>query len=168
MNALEARAVSLGDNYGTPEWLFEFAQHRYGKFQLDVCASRANSKCQYHIGEPENGLACPWENLNWCNPPYSDITPWVEKANWEASYRWNSTVMLPPADFSTDWFRLIWGASTRIDILNHRVRFDGATGSPKFASMFCVIQPHKPAETPPIVSLVDARPFKKEWEARQR
>ncbi|HBR0852344.1 TPA: adenine methyltransferase, partial [Klebsiella pneumoniae] len=40
----------------------------------------------------------------WCNPPYSDIGPWVEKAAEQSRAQSQAVVMLLPADISTGWF----------------------------------------------------------------
>ena len=144
------------DTWATPVWLFNYAEQRYGKFALDVCAADDSFKCQPYYTEQQNSLMQPWLNLNWCNPPYSNITPWVEKAALETEVG-NSTVMLLPADFSTRWFRLVWELSVEILIINKRVRFVGATSSPKFASFFCLISPDGTKVQAPTVELIDPK-----------
>ncbi len=34
------------DTWATPVWLFNYAEARYGKFDLDVCAAHDSYKCQ--------------------------------------------------------------------------------------------------------------------------
>jgi DNA (cytosine-5)-methyltransferase 1 len=48
----------------------------------------------------EMGITNPWV---WCNPPYSSIGPWVNKAI-EAQRNGVGTVMLVMADPSVKWF----------------------------------------------------------------
>lgn len=89
-------------------------------FTLDVAAARHNSKCKRYfalgpnpvfdprqlqlfeepfIGDVEaeaiDGLRQDWEpgERIWCNPPYSDIEPWVRKA----TYCLATVVMLLPS-----------------------------------------------------------------------
>jgi len=67
-------------------------------FTLDAAANHHNAKCdryctltgsyerragEPHLIVPSNGLETPWlHNTVWCNPPFSGVRPWVEKA-WE-------------------------------------------------------------------------------------
>jgi phage N-6-adenine-methyltransferase len=144
------------DTWATPVWLFEYAQSRFGNFDLDVCAAHDSFKCQPYYTIEDNSLVQPWAYLNWCNPPYSNIRPWVEKAALETNLG-NRTVMLLPADFSTQWFKLVWDMSSEILVINKRVQFVGATGSPKFASFFCLISPEALNIDAPRVELIDPK-----------
>ena len=144
------------DTWATPIWLFEYAQSRFGDFDLDVCAAHDSFKCKPYYTIDDNSLVKPWAYLNWCNPPYSNIPPWVEKAALETSCG-NRTVMLLPADFSTKWFKLVWEVSSDILIINKRVQFVGATSSPKFASFLCLVSPEAFHEPSPRVELVGAK-----------
>lgn len=84
----------------TPRKLFD-ALDNIHHFTLDACATHQNAKCfryytetgRYHFaadgggawGEIEqaqcNGLTGSWAGERvWCNPPFSDIRAWVEKA----------------------------------------------------------------------------------------
>ena len=144
------------DTWATPVWLFEYAQSRFGNFYLDVCAAHDSFKCQPYYTIEDNSLVQPWAYLNWCNPPYSNIRPWVEKAALETNLG-NRTVMLLPADSSTQWFKLVWDMSSEILVINKRVQFVGATGSPKFASFFCLISPEALNIDAPRVELIDPK-----------
>jgi phage N-6-adenine-methyltransferase len=144
------------DTWATPVWLFEYAQSRVGNFDLDFCAAHDSFKCQPYYTIEDNSLVQPWAYLNWCNPPYSNIRPWVEKAALETNLG-NRTVMLLPADFSTQWFKLVWDMSSEILVINKRVQFVGATGSPKFASFFCLISPEALNIDAPRVELIDPK-----------
>jgi len=64
---------------GTPAALFRVLHEEY-KFTVDVCASPHNAKLPGYWSVEDNGLAMPWEGHRvWCNPPYRDITPWVNR-----------------------------------------------------------------------------------------
>lgn len=128
------------DSVGTPQWLFDAAVRLYGDFCWDVCADSNNKKCDQYYNEEVDGLTCNWSFLNWCNPPYSDPLPWVQKAIQQSLYGY-STVLLLPADLSTKYAELSF--EYWVDILGQRIKFDGHTGSPKFGSMFVYISPQK-------------------------
>lgn len=77
---------------------------------LDAAASANNALCSLYITEEQNTLETPWADYLsipgyvWLNPPYSDITPFVQKAADESKNQ-IGTVMLVPADTSVGWFR---------------------------------------------------------------
>jgi phage N-6-adenine-methyltransferase len=82
----------------TPDWLFQQfdALHR---FTVDVAANASNTKCAKFYDLESDGLSQSWAGERvWCNPPYSNIRGWVEKA-W-ASCREGSCLvaMLLPAN----------------------------------------------------------------------
>jgi phage N-6-adenine-methyltransferase len=56
------------------------------EFTLDVAACEESHVAERWYGRVENGLVQPWHGYVWCNPPYSDIEPWVEKA-WDEIVR---------------------------------------------------------------------------------
>lgn len=69
------------------------------KFTLDVAASPNNAVAEtyYALENGEDGLILPWSGHVWCNPPYSDIGPWVESA-WYQCMNCDSITMLLPAN----------------------------------------------------------------------
>ncbi|HHT0510791.1 TPA: phage N-6-adenine-methyltransferase [Raoultella planticola] len=77
---------------------------------LDAAASADNALCNRYITEEQDTLITPWSNFLvspgyvWLNPPYSDITPFVQKAAAESKNQ-IGTVMLVPSDTSVGWFR---------------------------------------------------------------
>lgn len=89
-------ALDEVDDRGTTSEVFDPLNERF-HFTLDVAAAAHNAKCPRFFTRADDGLAQPWDGERvWCNPPYSDIRPWVEKA-------WNSgqaelIVMLLPAN----------------------------------------------------------------------
>lgn len=113
-------ALDAVDDRETPPDVFD-PLHAEFRFTLDVCAARHNSKCaryfslgpspeidirqcrlwpELFVGDPDalafDGLAQDWpaHERIWCNPPFSNIEPWVEKSHsCEAT-----VVMLLPAN----------------------------------------------------------------------
>ena len=87
---------AVDDRATSPE-VFGPLNERFG-FTIDVAASAANTKCERFYSIEDDGLALPWYGERvWCNPPYSDIRPWVEKAWAEWPYA-ETIVMLVPAN----------------------------------------------------------------------
>lgn len=52
-------------------------------FDLDVAACAESHHAQLYFTKADDGLQRTWAGRVWCNPPYSDIAPWVAKA-WES------------------------------------------------------------------------------------
>lgn len=99
--------MSVSDLWETPWQVVTALARRYcsGLFDLDVCAEAHNSKANRFFSEQDNGLAQTWDAASvWCNPPYSNIPPWIEKAILETREgRTSVVVMLLPARTDT-WF----------------------------------------------------------------
>ena len=90
----------------TPRELFDRLNERFG-FTIDVAAAPHNTKCARFYTAADDGLAQSWFGERvWCNPPYSDIEPWVAKA-WVPGPE--VVVMLLPANRTEQgwWQRLI-------------------------------------------------------------
>jgi site-specific DNA-methyltransferase (adenine-specific) len=131
------QAEPLKDQWETPSQLFTLLDDEFC-FDLDVCASADNTKCDRFFDRATNGLVQRWAPLTcWCNPPYSDVMPWIMKAIDEA-IGGAVVVLLLPGDTSTKWWHLAsqW-ASERRELIG-RVRFVNAPGAPKFGSVLFV------------------------------
>jgi hypothetical protein len=77
-------AVTSDDCY-TPRWVFDAMGL---EFDLDVAAPPGGPwhvpADRYYTAE-DDGLTQPWDGLAWCNPPYSNLRPWVDR--WAAHDR---------------------------------------------------------------------------------
>lgn len=123
----------IDDRATSPE-VFDPLNERFG-FTLDVAASSLNAKCSRYYSIDEDGLSRSWVNSRvWCNPPYSNIRPWVEKA-WD---EWTGhlaqpdvIVMLVPASRAEQgwWQDLVEphrdrpGSPLKTEFLRGRLRF---------------------------------------------
>jgi phage N-6-adenine-methyltransferase len=89
--------LAVVDDRETPPELFDPLNEEY-RFTLDVAAAPHNAKTPRYFTLQDNGLEQSWAGESvWCNPPYSDIRPWVEKA-WAEHDRTRVIVMLLPAN----------------------------------------------------------------------
>lgn len=87
--------MTPGDSRETPQWLFDQLNAEF-HFTIDVAAAAKNAKCKRFRDERHSGLSADWTGeAVWCNPPFSDIEPWVRKA-WAS--RANVVVMIVPAN----------------------------------------------------------------------
>ena len=93
----------VDDRATTPD-VFEPLDREFGGFTVDVAASPDNTKCDRFYTLDDDGLRQSWAGERvWCNPPYSSIRPWVEKAWTEPA---TLVVMLLPANRTEQtWWR---------------------------------------------------------------
>jgi phage N-6-adenine-methyltransferase len=132
-------AADKVDDRGTTPEVFDPLHARFG-FTLDVAAAPHNAKCDRYFTIQDDGLKQSWAGeVVWCNPPYSDIRPWVEKAWAEVDAA--AVVMLLPANRTEQrWWQDLVEPELRarapffhVEFLAGRLRFErpGAVIGPK-------------------------------------
>lgn len=120
------------DDRGTRWDEFNPISERFGGFTLDVAAAPHNAKCKTYYTIEDDGLEQPWSGRVWCNPPYSDLGAWVQKAWVEVMDGQTETiVMLVPANRTEQkwWQEFVepmrdLGGAFRVEFLPGRMRFD--------------------------------------------
>lgn len=121
---------AVDDRATSPE-VFDPLHERFA-FTVDVAASSHNAKLERFYSIEDDGLAQSWAMERvWCNPPYSDIRPWVEKA-WREDAE--AVVMLLPANRTEQgwWQDCIEPYRDRpdspltVEFMRGRLRFIGA------------------------------------------
>lgn len=116
--------LNIRDLWQTPKPIFDHYNEIFN-FTTDVASSSLNRFCQDHRSEKMDGLLTGWGDTNWCNPPYSDITPWVKKAI-EQQKLGRQTAMLIPSDTSVGWFKLAFDNCTECHFVSGRISFINA------------------------------------------
>ena len=140
----------------TPEWFISSVLNLLGlpSFDLDVCALKATAKANYWYSLAERGdnsLILPWHTWNWCNPPFSSIAPWVEKAKDEAELGKN-TAMIMPNNPEVEYIRKAKTYADTIIEMPFRLKFlrpdgrkfldkKGKEQSPQFSCLVAVFTP---------------------------
>ena len=124
----------LRQEWETPQNFFDVVNAEFG-FQLDACASSKNSKCgAAYLGldrdDPvfRDALApeaqwCfpPTLTRVWCNPGFSNIGPWINKASAESMRSPDCVVVLMAlVSPSTAWWRLALGHTSEIRLIGGR------------------------------------------------
>lgn len=133
------------DDWGTPMWLFEWAQRRWAPegFTLDAAATAENALCEHFFTEEDDARAHQlWTKRVWCNPPYGrGLDKWLKKALYESCYEHcELVVMLLPAK-STDtywWHEYVIPSASQVVWIRGRVHFEGAEHPAPFPSCFVV------------------------------
>jgi phage N-6-adenine-methyltransferase len=120
----------MSDEWATPQPVFN-ALDREFNFGFDVCAEHETAKCPEYWTIEDDALSKDWAKDTrmifgkylFCNPPYSKIGPWVDKAV-DAQFNSVGTVMLCMCDPSVKWFgKAISYASEIRFITNGRLAF---------------------------------------------
>lgn len=142
MNTTKGIFSHKTDEWLTPVSLFEH-WNEVCNFTLDAASTDENALCEKHYTKETDGLSQSWKNERvWCNPPYSEVNKWVDKALSETrGYDCGSTfvVMLLPSRTDTQWFENIYKRyDISIKFIRGRLRFSGCNSSAPFASILVV------------------------------
>ncbi|MGF1727032.1 phage N-6-adenine-methyltransferase [Photobacterium nomapromontoriensis] len=122
------------DLWRTPPPVFNYFNRKFA-FSADIAASAENTLCKHFYSEENSALDQDWDvpplSYVWCNPPYSNIGPWVKQTA-SQNKRGIGCVMLVPADQSVGWFKTaIQTAAQNIIVTGGRLAFiSAATGMP--------------------------------------
>lgn len=118
--------TNIKDLWQTPESLFNKINKEFN-FDCDVAASELNKFCDSYLSEDINAITdhVRWGCINWCNPSYSNISPWVKKAIQQHDSG-KTTVMLVPADTSVKWFKLAYESCNEVRLISGRISFINA------------------------------------------
>lgn len=132
------------DNWCTPPDLFKVVNDEFN-FDLDAAASDTNHLVPNYITEQQNALVTPWEGkCVWCNPPYSMLPEFIERAWNQHVVNHNTIVLLLPAYTDTRYWAEYCTRAHEIRFLKGRLRFweDGHVGkdTARFSSALVVFK----------------------------
>lgn len=116
---------SSSDEWATPAATYDALNAEF-QFADDACP----------LGGDANGLMREWGSPCFCNPPYSDILPWMDKAANEAAHG-KTVVLLVPSRTDTRWWHDYAMKATEIRFIRGRLKFGTATTGAPFPS--CVV-----------------------------
>jgi len=134
---------SDSDEWYTPSWLFDLL-HKEFNFNLDPCSKENNLNCKNYFNE--NGLNQKWFGNVFVNPPYSNISKWVEKC-FNETKNCNVIVLLIPARTDTRYFHdYCMNAASELRFIKGRLKFSASKNSAPFPSVV-VIYRHNFNET---------------------
>lgn len=133
---------SKTDLWATPQDFFNRLNDEFC-FDVDVCASPENAKCDIFFTKEQDGLSQSWgKNICWCNPPYGrEIGKWVKKAYTSSEDEGSTVVMLLPARTDTKWFHEYIYNKSEIRFIKGRLKFGDSKNSAPFPSMVVVFRP---------------------------
>jgi len=128
------------DEWETPQDLFDELNEEF-HFDLDPCCTAENHKCETYFTLENNGLTKNWGGYRvWCNPPYSEIDKWVEKAYRETRNDNTLVVLLIPSRTDTRYFHNYIYQRTEIRFIKGRLKFGDSKNSAPFPSMLVIFR----------------------------
>lgn len=128
----------VGENLITPGYVFSRLDEEFN-FELDVCASESNAKCEKYFSLTEDGLVQSWEGVCWCHPPYGKaMRRWVRKAYIESSRAGTVVVCLLPARTDTVYWHEYVMKAAEVRLVKGRIKFEGQWSSAPFPSAIVI------------------------------
>jgi phage N-6-adenine-methyltransferase len=141
-------AATRRDDWETPLWLFKGIEERWGPFTADAAATQQNSKCEVTFAD---GLTCSWHGHRvWCNPPYSNIGAWTQKAVAEGVH----AVLLLPSYTGTEWWCRDVMQADEVVCIRKKFPFVGAEHNAPFYCVLAIWDDRNPTgdPRPPVLS----------------
>lgn len=96
------------------------------QFEIDLAADQTNTVAPAFYDVEIDALGMLWGSgspeWSWCNPPYTDISPWVAKA-WQERQVGNQMALLLPASVGANWWRDWVHEKALVLFLNGRLAF---------------------------------------------
>ncbi len=127
------------DEWYTPHDFFQRCSDEVWWFDLDPCASHENKKAEKYFTVEDDWLNQEWFWKVFVNPPYSDISKWVEKCSRERE-RVSIIYLLIPARTDTRYFHdfLYKKEWVELHFIKWRLKFWWAKNSAPFPSLLAV------------------------------
>jgi len=111
------------DDYYTPPFIFEALGV---EFDLDVCSPSGGVPwipAKKSLNIIDDGLSQDWSGLIWCNPPYSNPTPWAKKLVQHD----NAFALIQTS--KSAWFNLLWNHASGCVMMPSNLKFVRSDGS---------------------------------------
>jgi site-specific DNA-methyltransferase (adenine-specific) len=98
-------SIGVYDEWETPQDLLGKILHKIDfVIDLDVCATKNNSKFPHYFTKELDALKRSWKDNFFMNPPYSQIDLWIKKAWNEVQKHKVNGLILTFAKTDTKWF----------------------------------------------------------------
>lgn len=115
------------DDYETPEEFMGRLVQRFGRFDLDVCATERSAKADAFYDLALDGLRQTWcedGTRAFMNPPYSALGRWVSKAVSEAEKGLEVVALILSSTDTAYWHNLIMPKAADILFVRGRIDFE--------------------------------------------
>lgn len=123
-------------DYATPWPFIRALEARFGKIELDLAATKDNTKAPLWITPEQDSLSMDWNapnftsaRLAFLNPPFGSIAPWARKCAEAERLR---ILFLVPASVGSNWWaQHVHGQADLVLFVRPRLSFDGKNSFPK-------------------------------------
>lgn len=148
----EALFTSKSDEYSTPSKFIEWLDGYYA-FVCDAAARKENNVCKHFYSPRRENSVCKhfyspsrdalqqdcWGGFGntFCNPPYSIVSKFIDKAIEQTKDHKGSIVFLVPARTDAKWFHTAMDKATSCLLIKGRLKFGPGETSAPFPS--CII-----------------------------
>jgi hypothetical protein len=122
------------DERYTPPWLFEGMAET---FDMDVAAPAGGVPwipALEHYSADVDGLSREWRGLVWCNPPFSNATPWAQRFVEHANGVW-----LGPISANASWLQRTLMPAVRVIWLPYAFPFVHPTHTGRFVPVAVMV-----------------------------
>jgi hypothetical protein len=116
----------MPDTWLTPQWLID----KIGISDLDPCGYKLDGRCVtatatycYTLQDGHDGLSLPWFGRVFCNPPYSDVAPWMKRCRAHYETTGQDVIVLVNARTSTGYFQENVKYATGMVFVCPRIKF---------------------------------------------
>lgn len=120
------------DDWGTPDWVFNFFNYHHGPFDYDLCANDENHKCEKYFTKENSVFDNNFSGKVFCNPPYghkfiNEILSLIcNKINRNIVQK---AVLLLPCSTSNKWFHdYVLHSASALYFFDGRLKFIGSSG----------------------------------------
>lgn len=126
---IQACLSHKSDEWATPKKIYDYFINDLGCFD------------PYPMERDFDGLQIEWKENNFVNPPYSQISKWVDKAL-EEREKGKKSVMLLPSRTDTKWFAKLFENHSSFIFITGRLHFNETKEGAPFPSMFVALEPN--------------------------
>ena len=116
------------DEIFTPKWIFDSLGVQFDLDPASAHHSLITVPAKYRFTKEDDGLTQNWFGRVWMNPPFSKVTPWIDK--WMAH---NDGICLVPLSSNGKWVNRLWDSEAACCYLPPAMAFQGSDG--KMAKM---------------------------------
>lgn len=120
------------DEWRTPPFVFTWANKRFW-FGVDLASTERNRLCHRNITKRENALGQQWAfwpDAGWCNPPYSNIDPWLRKAVDEAREGFTSVFLILAPNGEERYSKYVFDVASEVIFIGGRLAYLRPDGKP--------------------------------------
>ena len=122
---------SMSDEWRTPQSLFDKLDKEFN-FDSDPCPMESKPL--------KESLKVGWGECVFVNPPYSNISKWVNSAYWHSLLNNCIVVMLIPSRTDTKWWHNFVMKAKEIRFIKGRLKFSGHKNSAPFPSAIIIFR----------------------------